>query len=506
MSLTALLLAYVLDRNFLYQLLATLIVLLSIKITLFIRVRQKRYQLFRYYKIPHPETDLIGGNFKVFQKPLLVLKNLHHLQEEYGETFAFFIGDEPGLNTSDLDLLKKVFLENMSSFKERTKLFLSIPLKHSILFASRHRWKVMRKVMSPYFSNHQMRGSESLQFVEDSIKLMLDYIDDKMADSKATNGRIRLDIHDLMKAATLHMISTIAVRLPDVRVKEKDENVKSLDSFLAVADQGVVEWAIKFPFINVFLNFLATHFEYDRTVALIHTSLNRTIDHELARLKSKHRGSPSQTNDKLIDFLVKLHYEGKLTRQEVIGNADAILFAGYDTTSTTLTYVSWILGKYPEIQEKLRDDLMTYGTESIYMEQVINETMRLYPTVISFASRLATETVEINGMTIPQGTKVSYNAWLINRNPKIWPDPLKFDPDRFRPGVEHHPCAFAPFGLGERKCLGYQLARIEMKMILCDLLLRYRIHLVGPDNLELQIHAAALTQPSEKVIIEVEKL
>ena len=99
-----------------------------------------------------------------------------------------------------------------------------------------------------------------------------------------------------------------------------------------------------------------------------------------------------------------------------------------------------------------------------------------------------------------------YNAWLMNHNPEIFPDPYKFDPERFREGVEYDPCAFAPFGLGDRKCLGIKLAMLEMKVIVCDVLLRYKLKLKSPENLELVSFAHMLTTPKEKVIVELEKL
>lgn len=512
MSIIRSLAYYIYDAKFLYQLLATLTVFIAIRIGLFFRGRHKRFQLLKYYNIPGPKTDLLGGNFDLFHNSNAKFLVNEKLMIKYGKTHGIYIGDLAFVYTVDLEFLKKVFLEKMGSFKMRTRLFLDTLLHESILFAPYDRWKVMRKVISPWFSGYQMRGGNSVQFIEDSIKLMLEYIDNQFRINQSqgdSTGKIRLDIQDLMKATALHMISSMAIKLPNVQVKESEENVRSLDAFLQLTEGGPVTYAIRFPFIGRILSCIAEHFDA-QVLALIHRGVNKTIDEGLKKLRSRRKSVDSsdlsEQQEVLIDAMIKLHYQGILTRKEVIANADAVLFAGYDTTSTTLAYVFWVLAKYPDVQKRVRDELMTSGVDSIYLDQVLNETMRLYPTVISFASRQATETVDINGQTLPQGTIVVYNSWLVHRHPEIWPDPLEFNPDRFKPGAEIHPCAFAPFGLGDRKCLGYQLAKLEMKMVVCDVLLGYSMKLISPPELELISYANVLTKPRKKVILEFERL
>lgn len=439
-------------------------------------------------------------------------------KKKYGKVFGFFIGDEPNVVISDVELLRKIFFERMSSFKDRQHIFMDSPIAKSILFAPYNRWKVMRKTISPSFSTFIMRGQASTDFVEDVIKLMMDYIEDKMStEEKRHNGsnrsssspaRITLDIHSLMKATALRLITGLAIDLPGVQVKENECHVESLDNFLSRADDGAIILALRFPFLKKAVSFLAEHIEHGQLMSSIRRELNIKIDEAKKDLNGFKNDSLKKSSSKkqLIDTLIKLYHEGKLSRDELIGNAEALLFAGYDTTSTTLVYIFWVLGKYPEVQEKLRRELMAHGTESKYLTQVINEVMRLYPTVLSFTSRMATENVTIDGLTLPSGTRVVYKAWLLHRDPELWPEPDKFDPERFREGVQIHPCAFAPFGLSEKKCLGFSLAQLELKMVTCDIVCRYRIFTKSPDNLVLNHYAVILSKPSEKIIIELERV
>lgn len=513
-----LILPYLFDGLFLYQLTASLLTYCILSTVLFFRQRAKRYQLFEHYGIPGSKPRLLDGHLHHYLLEPAGFKVDQTFQSKYGKFFGTFIGDEPSVVLSDPELIRRAFLERNSSFKARTTSPLETPLSSSLLFARYHRWKSMRKVMSPAFSAYTIRGDSATEFIDDSIRLMLEYLEQKFKQLEVNGGgegdgrapkSIEVDMHELMKATALHLISSMAIRLPDVGVNECESHVRSLDAYLSAVDSGVVIYAIRFPFLKRLLSFLSVHFEHDSTMKLIHAGITRRIDETLESL-AKNKGQlqlKRGEQPQLIDKFVQLHYEGKLTRQEVIGNAEAILYAGYDTTSTALTYILWTLGKHVEVQERLRNELMAHGINSKYLEQVMYETMRLYPTVIAFTTRLATETVSLgDGLVVPQGSRIVYHAWLIYRNAKIWPEPDKFDPERFRKGADIHPCAFAPFGLGDRKCLGNQLALLEMKMQICDILMRYRLRSKAPLDLELVSHAQVLTAPKEKIVIQMEKL
>jgi cytochrome P450 len=512
--LSSLLLSYVLDRLFLYQALATLTTMFVVRVLFLFRVRLKRYQLFRLYGIPGPEPRLLDGSLFLFLDTKTPFLNDVEFQRKYGKVYGLFIGDEPNVIVTDLELLRKIFFEHPNVFRERTPTFIDTPLAKSVLLARHHRWKQMRKIISPTFSTFTMRGQESTNFIDEVVKLMLDYIEDKFdaqersaatsqGDTTHHPTRVTFDLHSLLKATALRLITGLAINL-DTKVMENEPHVDSLDSFLSSLSGGVVIMGIRFPFLRPLISFLATHVEQGKIFGSIRGELNKTIDEGLKELACSKKLSPNRPQ--LINTFIRLHHEGKLTREEIIGNCEAILFAGYDTTSTTLVYIFWVLGKHQAIQDKLRSELMAHGIDSKYLEQVINETMRLYPTVLTFTSRVATENVKIDHLELPSGSKVIYEAWLMYRDPELWPEPDKFDPERFREGVQIHPCAFAPFGMSERKCLGYSLAKLELKMVVCDVLCRYKVFTKAPDNLGLHVYATVLSKPSEKVVVELEKV
>lgn len=496
---------YIFDRKFLYQSIVTLVLILTIKVARHYQIRIRRFRLYEHYGIPGPKPRLFDGNLRDFRTGEVPFRVQESFRKKYGKIYGFFIGDEPSMVITDLEILKAIFLNDTSDcFTERSRLLIKNVMAHGILFAKYPRWKLMRRVMSPLFSSYTIRGESSTQFVENSVKRMINYIEAKEKSAKTIGGKFSIDMHSLMKSTALNLISTMALKMPDIQVKENEEYSMKLDKYLAMSGKDIASLALFFPYFQPIFQLMSNRSGRSQTIVDIRNRISKFIDNYYDN--STGNGYNEKDQLQVIDLLVKLYHERKLSKIEVLGNVEALLFAGYDTTSTTLTYVFWALAKHPRVQEQLRSELLAHGTQSKYLEQVINETMRLYPTVVSFTLRLATKTAVIKNLIIPQGTRVIYNSWLINHDPVLWPDPDKFDPTRFQDVSRIHPCAFAPFGLGEKKCIGYQLAMLEMKMVVCDVLLRYKLTLKSPENLELVSCAFILTKPKEKVVLELERV
>ncbi|CAG2179558.1 unnamed protein product [Oppiella nova] len=111
------------------------------------------------------------------------------------------------------------------------------------------------------------------------------------------------------------------------------------------------------------------------------------------------------------------------------------------------------------------------------MECVLNETMRLYPPVITFVSRECLQDYKYKDITIPKGSTVNFSTYYMHHDPDYWPEPEKFDPLRFSPERKHeiHPSSWQPFGSGPRNCIGMRFALFEAKMALAKILMKYRL-------------------------------
>lgn len=472
---------------------------------------KKLHRIFKEVGIPGPEPEYLGGNFRQILKLQETCNPLTYWTKKYGKVYGLFMADFKVVVVSDLDYAKDIFLESKSVFTERQDIIIRVkPISESILFARHSKWKFTRKILSPAFSFYGSKAPESTFFIENTVQEMLEFLTKQV--NVCDDGKKRaknIEIQVLMKAAALSLISSVAIKLKECPINLTNEHVKKLDEFLLATEGGVFVYAVMFPKFARFLEWISNRFEFSTLINTILKPVEDEIDIGLKYLRGEVNDDYLKSiyveqPKAIIHRMIKLHYEGKMSRIELLGNAETILLAGYDTTSTTLTYCLWALGKYTDLQDKLRKDILLDGVESRYLSQFINETMRIYPAVESFTKRIPNRDFKIGNFTIPKGTNVTYNATSVHLDPEVWPDPLRFDPERFREGAEIHPCAFAPFGLGERRCLGYKLAILEMKYVLVGILPKFNIALISPQDLVILPSANVLTKPRDPVFIDFE--
>ena len=116
-----------------------------------------------------------------------------------------------------------------------------------------------------------------------------------------------------------------------------------------------------------------------------------------------------------------------------------------------------------------------------YLECVMKEVQRLYPTA-PFIGRMLTQETEINGYTVPSGTTAGILTFLVHRDPRIYKEPERFDPERFTPeaSVGRHPFAFLPFSAGPRNCIGQKFAMMEQKIVLSSFLRHFAVRSIDP--------------------------
>lgn len=178
-----------------------------------------------------------------------------------------------------------------------------------------------------------------------------------------------------------------------------------------------------------------------------------------------------------------------LSVAEVRDQAVTLLFAGHDTTAATVSWLFSLVGRQPEVQQRLRAEIdarlggRAATVEDLagglpYLDQVLAETLRLYPPAW-IGPRRTRAAFALHGHEIPAGTQLAYCSWVTHRIPELWPHPDAFDPERFSPGCAQAivPGAYVPFGRGARVCIGRRFGELEVKAIVVALLQRYAVEL-----------------------------
>jgi cytochrome P450 len=202
------------------------------------------------------------------------------------------------------------------------------------------------------------------------------------------------------------------------------------------------------------------------------------------------------------------------TDDDVVNHMIFLLMAAHDTSTITLTSMAYYLARYPEWQERCRAESEALGAPLLAYDQldrltsldlVMKESMRLITPVPSVARRANRET-ELLGYRVPAGSYVSVHLWGVHHMSEVWPEPERFDPERF---AEHrredkaHRFAYLPFGNGVHKCIGMYFGGMEVKAAMHQLLLRYRLSV--PPGYRMPVDWVALPRPRDGLPLRLQR-
>ena len=209
----------------------------------------------------------------------------------------------------------------------------------------------------------------------------------------------------------------------------------------------------------------------------------------------------------------------RLSDDEIVAQSVFFLLVGYKNTSNTLAFTAHFLATNPDLQEKLRREIRearaSDSTSAVYdlsqsihyLDCVINESLRLCPPIFQM-NRSCQEDYNFNGIHIPAGMEVIIPTYAIHRDPDAWPNPEKFDPERFRDGAEddrdRHSYQFLPFGAGPRNCIAMKFALMEIKIALVKILMKYKFVQSPQTQVPLALHTGVMLSPRNGVFLRVE--
>jgi cytochrome P450 len=217
----------------------------------------------------------------------------------------------------------------------------------------------------------------------------------------------------------------------------------------------------------------------------------RKLDKIIYRIIEERRKSERDTGDLLSMLLAARDDDGsRMTDKQLRDESITLFLAGHETTANALSWTWWLLAQNPEAEGKLHaelDSLLAGRAPTLddvpklkYTEQVLTESLRLYPPAWGTA-RVAMEDHEIGGYHVPKGTGVSLTQWTMHRDPRWFTDPEIFRPERWEDGLAKRLPRFAyfPFGGGPRQCIGNTFALMEATLVLATIAQKFRFRLVA---------------------------
>lgn len=217
----------------------------------------------------------------------------------------------------------------------------------------------------------------------------------------------------------------------------------------------------------------------------------RVIEERVFRLIRERRTASEPHDDVLSLLLSATDAEGcPLSDEEIRDELITFLLAGHETTANALTWTWFLLAQFPSVRERLTCELNDVLGDRLpdtsdlprlpYLKMVWDESLRLYPPAWTLHTRLAHAQDRLpSGAVLPSRAWVFISPWNLHRNPRWFPDPNQFDPERFSDEAQrtHLPYSYIPFGAGGRRCLGESFAELEGLLILATIASRVRLRL-----------------------------
>ncbi|MFK7780940.1 cytochrome P450 [Psychroserpens sp.] len=337
-----------------------------------------------------------------------------------------------------------------------------------LLTSEGEKWKKQRKMLQPAFHKKQLENL--LNGMQDTI----------ISEYACIESNKTIDLFPVLNDLAFQ---TVVKSLFTKAASGKD--MERLQ-FITEANQRMLVKELRQPYLAWWFNISGTlkkHLELSKEA--------RTI---LKGIVEERKVSGKRYDD-LLDMLLETRYDdGKgMTEEQLIDEILIIFTAGHETTSNALTFTFQLLAMHPEWQDKIckehskikeqTDDLMTLVMSSKVCQQVIEESMRLYPPAY-FIDRVNIAEDHFDGMTFEPGSNLLFSVYEMHRHPDLWQQPESFLPERFSEGGRQFSSQYFPFGAGPRKCIGNNFAMFEMIIAISELISKYKI-LPGFETIEI---------------------
>lgn len=234
-------------------------------------------------------------------------------------------------------------------------------------------------------------------------------------------------------------------------------------------------------------------FGFKKPLAELDNYLFEIIDE---RRKMKEEWKVEGGKSDLLQHLIDAGLTDKIIRDQML----TMLIAGHDTSTALLAWVFVLLGHHPEIHTQLSHDLDTQEKPAL-LEQVIKESLRLYPP-IHIGNRRIAEEMDFDGNKVPKDERLFYSIYLTQRDPAIWENAEDFCPERFAHGRKTPPLSYIPFGGGPRACIGAAFGQAEARIVMTRLLQTHTFEFIGH---KIRAHMGATLEPRPGVMMKIKK-
>ncbi|CAH1100870.1 unnamed protein product [Psylliodes chrysocephalus] len=461
------------------SMLSLLLVIILLPLLIFYyKRRQKRNEEFWKYimRIPGPKAyPVIGCAYKVYTTETLWDKERERAKEFF-PIYKIWSLDFAAVYNMCPEDIEPVLSNTKHNTKGFVYDFLHAWLGTGLLTSEGTKWHKRRKILTPAFHFNilqeftDMLNRETQILVENFKKLC---------------HQPYVNVITPITEFTLYSIGETSLGVP----LREDPNCTEYKK--AVYDYGesfiyrlVRPW-LYIPFVY---KLSAAYKKNIKTVKTL-SDFSTNVIKEKKKIFEKDASYSQRKRLALLDLMLKAQQEGAGIDDEGIREElDTFIFEGHDTTSVSICYTLMVLANNKDTQKEIYQEIIsTIGDTQLpsysdllelkFMERCIKESLRLYPSVPQIVRVIGEEIKTHSGYTLPKGSNIIIPIYDLHRNPVVWENPEKFDPDRFLPDniAKRHPFAYIPFSAGSRNCIGQKFAMMEIKAVLCGILRHFKL-------------------------------
>lgn len=385
---------------------------------------------------------------------------------EYGDVVFYRFLHVPICQVNHPDGIEQVLVRQASNFhKSKDYAALRFVLGNGLLTNEGANWQAQRQLMQPAFRHENIAAYAGI--MASSAEQLL---------ARWKDGEAR-DIHEDMTQLTLDVVTR---SLFGARVSQDARSVGA--DISTVMARFFQQAALSF--------ILPDGTPLPKGPRLLRSK--RRLDQKILAIIHERRSSPAPAND-LLQILLDAQDEhgSRMTDEQLRDEIMTLFLAGHETTANALSWTWYLLAQNPKAERALAaelDAVLGGAAPTLadlprlpYAEMVIKESMRLYPPAWGIGRR-AIRDFELNGYRIPAGTNIFLLQWVVHRDPRFFPDPERFDPERWRDDPIRRGrlprFAYFPFGGGPRVCIGAGFAMMEATLLLATLAQRFQLSLL----------------------------
>ena len=421
----------------------------------------------RIARPPGPKSPPIVGNIYAFRSdPLGFLTKAAH---EYGDLVYFRVMGQHMHLVNHPDYVREILVTNQGNFiKSRALQRAKVLLGEGLLTSEGQHHLRQRRLVQPAFHRERLAG-----YAAAMSEAAMHWRERWQAGSS-------LDISTEMPHLTLSIVAKTLF----------SADVQSEASEIGAAMTTVLEMfrVLMMPF-SEYIEKLPL--PYARRFKKARARLDATI----YGLIQERRKSGEDTGDLLSMLLLAQEEDDRMTDQQVRDEALTLFLAGHETTANALTWTWYLLSQHPEVEQRLHheiDEVLGDRAPELsdvpnlrYAEMIFSEALRLYPPAWAIG-RMATGPFELGGIEIPAKSICILSPYLVQRDPRWFADPEKFDPERWTPEARDSRPKFSyfPFGGGARVCIGERFAWMEGVIVMAAIAQKWRLRLAPGQRVE----------------------